>query len=146
MLTHGDLDWSNVLVDEDKDISRIIDWECSGYSPAYWEWVTVKRFCPRNNTTDDDSDEDSWFQMLERRLRPSEHAQGKTAWELERLYKALGKFTQWALMPEARRMNRGHGWAEVCGILELDIDEYPAPPVDYTTSSEHPWWLEDRHA
>ncbi|PCH01343.1 Aminoglycoside phosphotransferase [Penicillium occitanis (nom. inval.)] len=147
VLTHGDLDWSNILVnDGKKQISGIIDWECSGYFPAYWEWATLKRFCPSNNNTDEDSDGDSWFKMLERRLRPSEHAQGKTAWELERLHKALGKFTQWALTLEARRMNRGRGWAEVCGILELDVDEYPAQPVDYATSSEHPWWLEDRHA
>ena len=97
------------VIDEDKDVSGIIERECSGYFPAYWEWVTVKRFCPRNNTTDDDSDEDSWFQHLERRLRPSEHAQGKTALELERLHKALGKFTQWALTRQARRMDRGRG-------------------------------------
>lgn len=146
VLTHDDLDWSNILVDNDKKVvSGIIDWECSGYFPAYWEWVTVKRFYPSNNTDDDDG-EDSWFQMLERRFRPSGHAQGKAAWELEWLHKALGRFTEWALAPEDRRMNRARGWGEVCRILELDANEYPATPVNYAVSSEHPWWLEDRYA
>lgn len=35
--------------------------------------------------------------------------------------------------------------AEVCGIVELDCNEYLAPAVEYAIATEHPWWLEDRH-
>jgi aminoglycoside phosphotransferase (APT) family kinase protein len=42
VFTRGDLDWSNILV-ANKKVSGIIDWESSGYFPAYWEWVILKR-------------------------------------------------------------------------------------------------------
>lgn len=147
VLTHGDLDRSNILVEEDrKVVSGIIDWECGGYFPAYWEWLTVKQFCRNSDTTDEDGGGDSWFELLERRLRPPEQVQVMAVWELERLHKALGRFTEWALAPEARQENRARGWAEVCGILDLDIDKHPPPAVVYAISSEHPLWLENRHA
>jgi hypothetical protein len=100
-----------------KKISGIVDWECSGYFPAYWEWVIIKRLSAtssKNNGVDVDADDDSsWFELSERRIRPP-RAQGKAAWELEQLHKALGKFTQWSLTPEARQANRARGWVEVC--------------------------------
>jgi aminoglycoside phosphotransferase len=136
VLSHGDLDWSNILI-TDKKISGIIDWECSGYFPAYWEWISIKRF------SEPQKSDDSWFRLLEYRIRPSECAQREEIWKLEQLHKALGQYTQWGLTPEARQENRVRGWAEVCKILELDSE--PAPPVDYAISTQHPWWLEDRH-
>jgi thiamine kinase-like enzyme len=133
VLTHGDLDWSNILI-TDKKVSGIIDWECSGYFPAYWEWVTIKRL------SDTFKADDSWFQLLEDRIRPSE---GDGVWELELLHRALGKYAQWGLTLEARQANRTRGWTEVCQILGLDSE--PAPLVNYAISTEHPWWLEDRN-
>ncbi|KAH8693852.1 kinase-like domain-containing protein [Talaromyces proteolyticus] len=136
VLSHGDLDWSNILV-ADKKVSGIIDWECSGYFPAYWEWVNIKRF---SETLKSDG---FWCQLLERRMRPSDCTQRKGIWELEQLHKALGQYTQWGLTSEARQANRARGWAEVRKIVELDSES--APPVYYAISTEHPWWLEDRH-
>jgi hypothetical protein len=37
VFTHGDLDMSNILVDENKNLVAIIDWEHSGYKPVWWE-------------------------------------------------------------------------------------------------------------
>lgn len=37
-LTHGDLNNSNILV-QDENISGIIDWGCAGWYPAYWEYA-----------------------------------------------------------------------------------------------------------
>lgn len=36
----GDLDWTNILV-TDKKVGAIIDWESSGYFPAYSEWEAL---------------------------------------------------------------------------------------------------------
>jgi aminoglycoside phosphotransferase len=135
VLSHGDLDWSNILV-ADKKVSGIIDWESSGYFPEYWEWVSIKRF---SETLKSD---DSWFQLLERRMRPSKCTQREGIWELEQLHKALGEYTQWGLTPEARQANRARGWDEVCKIVGLGFES--APPIDYAISTEHPWWLENR--
>jgi aminoglycoside phosphotransferase len=70
VLTHGDLDWSNILI-ANKKVSGIINWEYSGYFPAYWEWAIIKQLSETLKT------DDSWFQLLERRIRPSECAQGE---------------------------------------------------------------------
>ncbi|KAJ1963866.1 hypothetical protein GGI12_001793 [Dipsacomyces acuminosporus] len=38
VLTHADLKPSNILVDEDCNV-YIIDWECCGFYPEYWEYT-----------------------------------------------------------------------------------------------------------
>ncbi|EMR83500.1 hypothetical protein ACHAQE_011203 [Botrytis cinerea] len=45
VLTHGDLDGSNILV-KDGHISGIIDWEYGGYLPEWWELSCVKSVGP----------------------------------------------------------------------------------------------------
>jgi aminoglycoside phosphotransferase len=42
--THGDLQPHNILVDQDNRLSGILDWECAGWCPEYWEFTTVMRF------------------------------------------------------------------------------------------------------
>jgi aminoglycoside phosphotransferase len=37
IFTHADLNLRNILVDENKRISGIVDWECAGWYPEYWE-------------------------------------------------------------------------------------------------------------
>jgi aminoglycoside phosphotransferase len=37
VFTHADLSPRNILVDENKKISGIVDWECAGWYPEYWE-------------------------------------------------------------------------------------------------------------
>lgn len=135
VLSHCDLDWSNILISDDKNVSGIIDWECGGYFPSYWEWVSIKLFTSTVKQADE-----SWFQMLERRTRPSTHTEG--VWQLEQLRKAL-KRTQRGLTPEDRQENATCGWTEVCKILDLGSSE-PAPTVDYADSAKHLLWLEFR--
>ncbi|KIW62572.1 hypothetical protein PV04_10734 [Phialophora macrospora] len=50
VLTHADLNLTNILVQDGK-IQAIIDWERSGYYPWWMEWLSVTRL------TDDDADE-----------------------------------------------------------------------------------------
>ncbi|MCJ1255151.1 hypothetical protein MMC24_002967 [Lignoscripta atroalba] len=141
VFTHADLDRSNILV-VDKKVSGIIDWESAGYFPAYWEWVMLKK-----ESAQFERPEDSWCSYLASRLKSSECPQWDGMWELEQLHQALGRYTQWALTPEDREVNRTRGWAKVTKILGLE-DEAPPPPISYAISSEHPWWLEkygERH-
>lgn len=130
--THGDLDWSNILV-TNKNVSGIIDWESSGYFPAYWEWVAVKQSAEGQKP-------DSWSQLLAIRLGSSKSVEWNGMWEIGQLHKALGQYTQWALTPEDREENRTRGWAKVTSILGQNC----APPsiTDYSISSRHPWWFE----
>ena len=37
--THADLNPRNILVDENMKISGIVDWECAGWYPEYWEYT-----------------------------------------------------------------------------------------------------------
>jgi aminoglycoside phosphotransferase (APT) family kinase protein len=131
LYTHGDLDWSNILVNDNK-VSGIIDWESSGYFPDYWEWVTLKRSAEAQKPN-------SWPQLLASRLGSSDSAKWTGMWELEQLHKALGQYAQWALTPEDREVNRTRGWVKVTSIVGQDC---MPPPVDYSVSSRHPWWLE----
>jgi aminoglycoside phosphotransferase len=39
VFTHADLNMRNILVDEDMKISGIVDWECAGWYPEYWEYT-----------------------------------------------------------------------------------------------------------
>jgi hypothetical protein len=37
--THGDLGVQNILVRKDATVAAIIDWECAGWYPEYWEYT-----------------------------------------------------------------------------------------------------------
>jgi serine/threonine protein kinase len=37
--THGDITPHNILVDEDLRPCALIDWECAGWMPEYWEYT-----------------------------------------------------------------------------------------------------------
>ncbi|KAI0362390.1 kinase-like protein [Trametes cingulata] len=45
-LTHNDLGPHNILVDDDWNITGIIDWECCAWMPEYWE-LTKGTFLPQ---------------------------------------------------------------------------------------------------
>lgn len=42
VFTHGDLHLHNVIV-KDGHVSGIIDWECAGWMPDYWEFAVILR-------------------------------------------------------------------------------------------------------
>jgi hypothetical protein len=48
VFTHGDLSSLNVLVRGDQ-IVGIVDWETSGWFPAYWEYTTACQVNPQNS-------------------------------------------------------------------------------------------------
>lgn len=68
--THCDLDWSNILVKDGK-VSAIIDWELSGYFPAFWEYMVIKYWYASPYPPE----EGSWFHFLATRLASLEGAQ-----------------------------------------------------------------------
>ncbi|EED83443.1 predicted protein [Postia placenta Mad-698-R] len=39
--THGDITPTNILLDEDMRPVALIDWECAGWMPEYWEYTTA---------------------------------------------------------------------------------------------------------
>lgn len=45
--THSDLHYTNLLVDRGR-LSGIIDWECSGYMPEYWDFTKAMYSARRN--------------------------------------------------------------------------------------------------
>ena len=47
VFTHGDLNSANILASGDKVVG-IVDWETSGWYPAYWEYTTAWNVNPRN--------------------------------------------------------------------------------------------------
>lgn len=50
VFTHADLNLRNILVDDTGRISAIVDWECAGWYPEYWEYTKMHftvRFTPR---------------------------------------------------------------------------------------------------
>ncbi|KAK1772126.1 kinase-like domain-containing protein [Phialemonium atrogriseum] len=109
VFTHGDLDWSNIMV-ADKRVCGIVDWEVSGYFPPYWEWIPVKRFA-------EGLPKGSWFGLLEERLAKSKVPAWDGMWEVEKLYSAIKLYCGWALTPEDREENRKIGWDQVTQIL-----------------------------
>lgn len=69
MFTHGDLTLWNVMVRKGK-IAAIIDWECSGWRPDYWEY-TKAQYNP-NGTPQ------QWFDTLRRATgEHDEHLKGE---------------------------------------------------------------------
>jgi aminoglycoside phosphotransferase len=130
VFTHSDLDWSNILI-VDKKVSAIIDWESSGYFPAYWEWVSLK-------WAEENLNGGEWYRLLTSRLEPSKSSQWNGTLQLEQLYRALELHTDWGLTPEDREENRIRGWAKVTEMLIG-----AAPLVDHTVaSSKSPFWVE----
>lgn len=102
------------MVDEDKEqVSGMIDWGCSGYFPAYWEWLFSNDLAPvtiRMTRLMKILGFKRWNADSDCMITHKERQPG--SWS--DYTKLFGRFTQWALTPEARRMNRGRGWAEVC--------------------------------
>jgi aminoglycoside phosphotransferase (APT) family kinase protein len=39
VFTHADLNPRNILADQDSRITGIVDWECAGWYPEYWEYT-----------------------------------------------------------------------------------------------------------
>lgn len=128
VFTHGDLDWSNILI-TDKKVSGIVDLECGGFLPPYCEWIAVKRL----------SDNHPWFELLEPRLNLPEW---NSIWEVEQLISALSEHSQWALTPQDRTANVSEGWTQVSTILGACIQDPPL--ITYAIRSKHPWWLEHK--
>lgn len=60
VFTHGDLSSLNILV-QGEAIVGIIDWETSGWFPAYWEYTTASQVNPRNLM---------WSDYIDRFLEP----------------------------------------------------------------------------
>lgn len=44
VFTHGDLKAHNIIVDDEGQLSGILDWESAGWYPEYWEFTTAMRF------------------------------------------------------------------------------------------------------
>ena len=67
VLTHGDLKLANIMVQRDQDgevnISGIVDWEHSGFYPAYWEAVKVTNGMTPQETSD-------WYLHLPAAISP----------------------------------------------------------------------------
>ena len=70
VFTHGDLHPGNILVSQEEDgswkIVAIIDWENSGFYPAYWESIKM------TNTMDISVDSD-WHLFLPESCSPSRY-------------------------------------------------------------------------
>jgi serine/threonine protein kinase len=43
IFSHGDLVPENILVDQDGNITGIIDWEFAGWYPHFWNWLIARR-------------------------------------------------------------------------------------------------------
>lgn len=81
VFTHGDVRTANIMVDQDPNgghytITGVIDWEESGFYPAYYECTTLTRtFSP--------IDEDDWYLYLPKNISPSEFP---IRWLVDRLW------------------------------------------------------------
>ena len=61
VLTHGDLSARNIMIHKG-DITSIVDWQCSGFSPEYMEYALA--------TVVHDCIEDRWVPVLKDILEP----------------------------------------------------------------------------
>ncbi|OSX61548.1 hypothetical protein POSPLADRAFT_1145115 [Postia placenta MAD-698-R-SB12] len=48
--THGDINPTNILIDEDMRPVALVDWECASWMPEYWEYTTALYFMYPNYT------------------------------------------------------------------------------------------------
>jgi Predicted aminoglycoside phosphotransferase len=82
VFTHGDVRVDNIMVTKDRNINGhyivtgIIDWEDSGFYPAYYECTTLTRTLSL-------VDEDDWFLYLPESISPSEFS---IRWLVDRLW------------------------------------------------------------
>ncbi|KAF7961010.1 hypothetical protein EAE96_000679 [Botrytis aclada] len=72
VLTHGDLDSSNIMI-KDGHVTAIIDWEHGGYYPEWWEWKQWTRGkggnrAPTLNFIRDHPDKVTWSDVLEEQM------------------------------------------------------------------------------
>jgi aminoglycoside phosphotransferase (APT) family kinase protein len=61
VFTHGDLKHHNIMF-YNGHVSGFLDWESAGWYPAYWDFTTALRFCPK----------DFWWYGIVTRLGGSE--------------------------------------------------------------------------
>jgi len=82
VFTHGDVRADNIMVTRDPNINGhyivtgIIDWEDSGFYPAYYECTTLTRTLSL-------VDEDDWYLYLPRSISPSKFP---IRWLVDRLW------------------------------------------------------------
>ncbi|CAG8165641.1 unnamed protein product, partial [Penicillium nalgiovense] len=82
VFTHGDVRVDNIMVTKDRSINGhyivtgIIDWEDSGFYPAYYECTTLTRTLSL-------VDEDDWFLYLPESISPSKFS---IRWLVDRLW------------------------------------------------------------
>ena len=81
VFTHGDLRTANIMVKQDPNtghytISGIIDWEDSGFYPAYYESTSLT-YCFSS------IDEDDWYLYLPKSISPTEFP---VRWLVDRLW------------------------------------------------------------
>lgn len=70
VFTHGDIACRNIMVDDNKEIVALLDWESAGWYPDYWEFAKMMIF----------SDEHDWQNWMDR-LKP-------TPWDITGIQKA----------------------------------------------------------
>ena len=79
VFTHGDIKPGNIIVDQDTDLNweivAIVDWENSGFYPAYWESIKMT-----NNLTP--CDDDDWYLHLPKAFSPHQYP---VRWLLDRV-------------------------------------------------------------
>lgn len=82
VFTHGDLRPANIIVQTDDQghytISGVVDWECSGWYPAYWEAAKMTNCLEACETSD-------WYIHLPKSIGPSAFP---VQWLLDRLWGA----------------------------------------------------------
>lgn len=139
-LTHLDLNPSNIMVDADtKRLIGVIDWERSGFYPAWW--FTTDLLCYAISP----------FQtMLKDRLIADE------SWtevhnEVARMICALKRFTELYSLPDKRAQSRKKGWEMLVDLVGDELTEFTEPNFDYRSlipgrsmrTVGDWWWRED---
>lgn len=80
VFTHGDLRTANIRVAKDKSgkwaVTGIIDWECSGFYPDYWEMLKI-------TNTMNSFEKSDWYLYLPKSLSPLRSPQ---RWLVDRLW------------------------------------------------------------
>ena len=66
VFTHGDLSFSNIVVDDDRNVSGILDFEFSAYLPVWWEYVAAHFSFSQGD--------EEWKDILRQYLEPHEQA------------------------------------------------------------------------
>lgn len=126
----GDLDCTNILV-TDKKGGAIIDWESSGYFPAYSEWEAL-----------------DGLQRHKARLMvpiPGKPARCLCMSKVGRNVAATQssqQYAQWELTPEDREENRTRGCEPAQATSILGQECAPPSVSEYPIAHSHPWWIE----